>query len=132
MRLLNRHSFFVACGRRRGPGAFAAICVLGVIGLGGCSMNDGVGKFTIDPAHYSAYHCKDFAPRLAILTTREQQLRNLMDKANESGGGAVIGALSYRADYESVLGEEKVLRHAAAEKNCDLSSPTFQSDQTIR
>jgi hypothetical protein len=44
----------------------------------------------------------------------------------------VIGNLSYRAEYEDVLGEEKVLRRAAAEKNCDLNPPALQSDQTIR
>ena len=54
-----------------------------------------------------------------------------MDKANESSGGALIGNLTYRADYEDVLGEEKVLRRAAAEKNCDLSTPAAQSDRSI-
>jgi len=86
----------------------------------------------VDPGHYSAFHCKDFAPALAILSTREQELRNLMDKASEGGGGAVIGNLSYRADYENVLGDEKELRRAAAEKNCDLGAAAFQSDRTIR
>ena len=51
--------------------------------------------------------------------------------------------LSYRADYENAVGEEKVLRRAAAEKKCDLppppappaapgAAPVFQSDQGIR
>lgn len=88
--------------------------------------------FIVDPGHYSVYHCKDFAPKLAALTTREQQLRNLMDKASEGGGGVVIGNLAYRAEYEDILGEEKVLRRTATEKNCDLTSPAFQSDQIIR
>jgi hypothetical protein len=100
--------------------------------LGGCASGDGLGPYIVDPGHYSVYHCKDFAPKLTSLVAREQQLRSLMDRASEGGGGVVIGNLSYRAEYEDVLGEEKVLRRAAAEKNCDLDPPALQSDQTIR
>ena len=67
---------------------------------------------------------------------------------------ALIGNLTYRADYESAVGQEKVLRRAAAEKKCDLppppappasatpaaapppaapaAAPVFRSDQAIR
>lgn len=117
--------------RRYGGAIAGAAAALAVLAVFGCSANQDVSTLLVDPGHYSAYHCKDFAPQLARLTTREEALRNLMDKANESGGGAIVGNLSYRADYEDILGEEKVLRRAAAEKNCDLSPPAFQSDQTI-
>ncbi len=46
-------------------------------------------------------------------------------------GGAVIGSLAYRTDYESVLSEERLLQATAAEKNCN-SATQFQSDQIIR
>jgi len=117
--------------RRCGKAVAGAAAALAVLVVFGCSANQDVSTLFVDPGHYSAYRCKDFAPQLTLLTTREQSLRNLMDKANESDGGAIVGNLSYRADYEDVLGEEKVLRRAAAEKNCDLSAPTFQSDRTI-
>jgi hypothetical protein len=58
-------------------------------------------------------------------------LRGLIDKANEGGGGAVIGSLAYRTDYDSVLTEERLLQRAAADKDCGFT-PEFQSDQTIR
>jgi len=107
----------------------------------------------IDPAHYSVYHCDGLQARLKALQVREQELSNLMLRASEGGGGALIGNLTYRADYENALGEEKVLRRTAAEKKCDLPppaaavsptpatystqpgatpAPVFQSDQTIR
>jgi uncharacterized protein YbjQ (UPF0145 family) len=66
------------------------------------------------------------------LEARESELRSLMDKASEGGGGAVIGELSYRADYETVLSQEKMLKRAAAEKKCEIAPPTFQSDQAVR
>ena len=46
-----------------------------------------------------------------------------MLRASEGSGGALIGNLTYRADYDSAVGEEKVLRRVAAEKKCDLPPP---------
>jgi hypothetical protein len=143
----------IARRRRRRPAAIGPVCVLVAGIVAGCTMSDGVGGFMIDPAHYSVYHCDGLVARLKVLLAREQELSNLMDKANEGGGGAVIGNLSYRADYENMVGEEKLLRRTAAEKKCELPAlvsptlptpaaysapptsatvPIFQSDQTIR
>jgi len=131
-------------GHRRGPGAglsrrrraglsaIGLICVLAAGALAGCGMSEGIGTLAVDPGRYSAYHCNDFVARLKDLLAQQKNLRNLIDKASEGGGGAVIAALSYRANYETVLSEEKVLRRTAAEKNCELGAPTYQSDQTIR
>ena len=99
--------------------------------LGSCGMSDGAGSILIDPGRYSVYHCNDLATRWKVLDAREKELRGLMDKASEGGGGAVIGSLAYRTDYESVLSEERLLKRTAAEKNCGFT-PDFQSDHTIR
>jgi hypothetical protein len=130
-------------------GAFAA----GV--LAGCSMSDGTASLIIDPGHYAVYHCDGLVARLKVLQTRQQELTNLMGKASEGGGGVLVGNLSYRADYENAVSEERVLRRTAVEKKCDLpppalpqapvsasypaaappvpsAVPAYQSDQTIR
>jgi hypothetical protein len=118
---------------RRGRGGPIALgLVLAAAALAGCSMSDGIGPYIVDPGRYSVYHCKDLVALLEELLAQEKELRNLMDKASEGGGGTVIGALSYRADYEKALGEEAALRRTAAEKKCELGPPTYQSDQTIR
>ena len=116
-----------------------------------------MGTLLVDPARYSAYHCDGLATRLKALQARQQELSNLMLRASEGSGGALIGNLTYRTDYENALGEEKVLRRTAAEKKCDLppppqpassmpaaytaapatpaapnGGPVFQSDQGIR
>ena len=96
----------------------------------GCSTS--LDTYLVDPARYSAYHCKQLADRLKELQTRETDLRNLMDKASEGAGGTVIVGMSYRADYEKNVGEEKVLRRTAADKKCALEGPAFESDQVIR
>jgi predicted small lipoprotein YifL len=100
------------------------------LALAGCGLSNGPGSLFVDPGRYSAYHCKDLATQWKTLLKREKDLRALMDKASEGGGGVIIGALAYRSDYESVLTEKKLLQREAAEKNCQLVA-TYESDQGI-
>jgi hypothetical protein len=104
---------------------------VGLLALAGCGTGGDPGALLIDPGRYSAYHCNDLAARWKVLVAREKDLRGLMDKANETTGGAVIGSLAYRTDYDSVIGEEKLLQRTAADKNCNFTTQ-FQSDQIIR
>lgn len=103
--------------------------LLVAVALSGCS--DGVGSLMVDPEQYSVYHCDQLATQLQNLITREKQLRDLMNRASQGGGGTVIGELAYRTDYESVLTQEKMVRRDAAQKKCPLT-PAYTSDQTIR
>jgi hypothetical protein len=112
----------------------AAAIVAGIVtslALAGCGLGNGPGSWMVDPGKYDVYHCNDLVTRWKALTDREKELRALMDKASQSGTGAVIGAVAYRTDYESVLTEEKLVQHEANEKKCELTT-TFQSDQSIR
>ena len=116
----------------------AAACLLVVTTVTGCG-SDGVGALMVDPARYEGYNCKDLASQWKTLVTRENQLRNLINRADEGGGtGEVIGALTYRNDYQTVLEQKKVLQRTAAEKKCQMAptpaaaAPAFTSDQTIR
>ncbi|HML08801.1 MAG TPA: hypothetical protein VK430_11840 [Xanthobacteraceae bacterium] len=129
------HTWLQAWRRGRAGAIFVA-----AVALAGCGLGEGPASLTaadpgqlfVDPARYDAYHCNDLAARWKVLLARENELRGLMDKAAEGGGGgAVIGALAYRADYEAVLSEEKLLQHRAVEKNCGILPSTLQSDQTI-
>jgi hypothetical protein len=99
--------------------------------LAGCGSSNGPGSWLVDPGRYEAYHCNDLVTRWKQLTDREKELRALMDKASQSGTGAVIGAVAYRTDYESVLTEQKLVQREANDKKCELTT-TFQSDQSIR
>jgi len=120
---------------RRGHGAWRAVGWLAAAALlAGCSFNDGMGSLIIDPARYSVYHCKDLVTALKELQTRQKDLRALMDRAGDGGGGTVIGALTYRPDYEKAVSEESLLRRTAAEKQCPLEpppAPVVQSDHSI-
>jgi hypothetical protein len=109
----------------------AAGLALAGLALAGCGLGNGPGSFMVDPGRYEAYRCNDLVTRWKALTERERDLRALMDKASQTGTGVVIGTLAYRADYESVLTEQKLVQREAAEKKCELTT-TFQSDQSIR
>jgi hypothetical protein len=112
----------------RWPGRLFGFAVLA---LAGCGASGDPGAFLIDPGRYDAYRCNDLATRWKVLVAREKELRGLMDKASEGGGGTIIGSLAYRTDYDAALSDEKLLLRTAAEKNCGFN-PSLQSDQSIR
>jgi hypothetical protein len=130
------------------------VSLLGVVAIGlasalaGCTSNDS-GELLTDPGRYAVYKCDDFAARWKIVSEREKELRGLMERASQSSGGAVVGSLTYRAEYDAVVSDERMLQRTAAEKNCGLAFQTqngqspsgqggqpqstqFQSDQSIR
>ena len=126
--------FFALSRRRRARlGRSFSFCAVAAAGLAlaGCGGGNGPGSWFVDPGRYEAYHCNDLVTRWKALTDRERDLRALMDKASQSGTGAVIGAVAYRPDYEGVLTEEKLVQREANEKKCELTT-MFQSDQSIR
>jgi hypothetical protein len=108
-----------------------AMLVLAASAIAGCSTTDGLDSMLVDPSRYDGYNCKDLATQLQNLDKREKDLRNLIDRAGESASGVVIGAFTYRTDYETVLADKKVLRRTMAEKKCQLA-PSLTSDQIIR
>ena len=119
--------------RARSSRSFLLCAVAAAAGmtLGGCGLGNGPGSLMVDPGRYESYHCNDLVAQWKQLADREKDLRALMDKASQSGTGAVVGAVAYRSDYESVLTQEKLVQREAAEKKCELTT-TFQSDQSIR
>jgi hypothetical protein len=60
--------------------------------------SDGPGTISVDPGKFTFYHCDDLARRWTDLIKREDELRGLIEKANESAAGTVIGSVAYRSD----------------------------------
>ena len=66
-----------------------ALCavLLGIISVSitNCGLSeDGPGAVFVDPGMYDGYHCDDLIRRWKVLIARQEDLKNLIDKANES------------------------------------------------
>jgi hypothetical protein len=135
---LHRHAALTVPGLWRSArasvsGSGVACLIAAAVALGGCSSlgGGGVASLAVDPGRYDGYHCKDLVVQWDILVDREKELRNLIDKASDGGGGTVVAAVAYRGDYATVLEREKVLKRTAAERNCELEH-SYSSDKGIR
>jgi hypothetical protein len=101
------------------------LAVLLAAGTGGCAMDtDKVGLLTADPLKYELYDCAQIATAVISASTREQELRGLIDRAERGGGGGtVVAAMAYRNDYLRARGELRVLHDTARNKGCPEQPP---------
>jgi hypothetical protein len=111
-------------------GALAASAL--AVGLAACSTA-GDSSFTVfaDPGKYLYYSCQQLAAQKKHWTTREQELQMLMDKAEQSAGGAVVNLIAYRADHVAATEELKMLDRTSREKKCETPA-NWQSNSVIR
>jgi hypothetical protein len=112
--------------------AVQASVALASLFLAACSLGSEPG-FTVfaDPGKYQFYSCEQVAGDLKYWLQREQELKQLMDRADQGAGGAAVGLIAYKADYVAA-GEELDLLHAAArEKKC-AQAESWRSDAAIR
>ncbi len=100
--------------------------------LAGCST-PGDSSFTVfaDPGKYQYYSCDQIVAQTKSWSTREQELRMLMDKADQSAGGPIVNLLAYRADHVAATEELKVLERTARGKNCKMPE-NWDSNAVIR
>jgi hypothetical protein len=75
--------------------------------------------FFADPGKFQYSSCEQLARQRKALSTREQELRQLMDRAEQGTGGALVNVFAYKADYTAVNEDIKVLESTARSKNCD-------------
>jgi hypothetical protein len=87
-------------------------------------------QFGSTPGKFTFYRWDDLARRWKALVEREKELRGLIEKANDSTAGNIIGSIAYRSDYEAVLSEEKLLQRVSADNKCALTQE-YQSDHKI-
>jgi hypothetical protein len=97
--------------------ALAALATGGL--LQACAVADNPLTVFADPGKYDYNTCEQIAGQKKGWQTREQELRQLMAKAEQSTGGAVVSVLAYKADHVAALEELKVLEAAGRSKNCD-------------
>jgi hypothetical protein len=100
-------------------GSAVAANLLLAVSFAGCALApDDFTYAFVDPTKYDFMSCPALVQHQKILTKREQDLRELMDKADQGTGGVVVGALAYRTDYINARGELKLVQEVAQRKEC--------------
>jgi hypothetical protein len=119
-----------ACGRRLWA-LLAGALLTGAL-LAGCSTA-GDNPFTVfaDPGKYEFYSCDQITAQRKHWSTREQELRTLMTKAEQDTGGVIVNVLAYKADHVAASEELKVLEATARSKNCETPA-NWRSNSAVR
>jgi hypothetical protein len=117
------------------PVASLSVCSAGAVALAllsGCATPGGSSlTFFADPAKYQYSSCEQLAVHRQTWTTKEQELKQLMDRAEQGAGGAVVNVLAYKADYVAATEELKLLERAARSKHCSTPE-NWSSSSAIR
>lgn len=125
-----------AAARPGARGAPFAAHVLGVILAGtmltACSTSsDSNFSFFADPGKYQYHTCAQIAGELKNWSQRQRDLKALIDKADQSAGGAAVGFIAYKADYVTATEELEQLHSTARSKKCETEE-TWRSNTVIR
>jgi hypothetical protein len=93
--------------------------LLAGIALSACSsMSMDNVTFFADPSVYDYHSCDQIAAIRQQWSSREQELKQLMARAEQSTGGAAISVIAYQADYIHAKEQVRVTAAAARAKNC--------------
>jgi hypothetical protein len=104
--------------------------------LAACSESNSFttgNPFTVfaDPGEFEFYSCEQLLPQRNALVTRAHDLKLLMDKAEQSTGGAIVNVIAYEADYVTAREQVKVIEETARIKKCNFPDNP-QSNAAIR
>ena len=86
--------------------------------------------FFADPGAFDYHSCDQIAALRAHWSSREQELKQLMARSEQSTGG-VINVIAYQADYVQAQEQVRVLTAAARSKNCSTPE-NWRSNSSFR
>jgi len=87
--------------------------------------------FTVfaDPGKYEWDSCEQLLSQRKYWENKEKELKQLIDRARQGTGGAVISVVAYQTDYVRAQEELKVVDMTLRVKKCKTD---WQSDSVIR
>jgi hypothetical protein len=109
----------------------AGVILAGSMLLGCASTADNPITIFADPGQYQYFNCDQLAGQRKYWTNREQEIRQLMDKADQGAGGAVVNVLAYKADHVAATEQVKLIEAAARSKNCETPA-NWRSNSAVR
>lgn len=100
--------------------------------LSACSSaGDNQVTFFADPGTYQYHSCDQIASIRKHWVGREQELRELMARAEKGTAGAVVNVIAYQTDYVTAKEQLQLLDAAARSKNC-TTPENWRSNSSIR
>jgi hypothetical protein len=70
-----------------------------------------------DPGRYEFFNCEQLAVQRVAGKAREQELKQLMNRAEQGAGGTLVNVIAYKGDYVAVTEELKVIDMILRVKN---------------
>jgi len=100
--------------------------------LVGCtSTADSPVTIFADPGQYQYFNCEQLVGQRKYWTGREQEIKQLMDKAGQDAGGAIVNVLAYQADHVAATEQVKLIEAATRSKNCETPA-SWRSNSAVR
>ena len=101
------------------------------LALAGCAGAVDGPLFFSDPGKYQYHNCEQLATAAKGQIGRQQELKALIDKAEQGVGGIIVSLMAYKSDYVAVEEDLRVIETTARNKNC-VTPATWQSNTVIR
>jgi hypothetical protein len=83
------------------------------------------------PGKYDFLDCSGIAKRLTEASDREKQLAELMIRAREGVGGAMVSTIAYHDEYNVARGRMQELRKASEMKKCPIAGPNRRLPSSV-
>jgi len=110
----------------------ATVLALTLLGAAACSTASNVDVMLFaDPGKYEYYTCAQILQAGNATAERELKLRALIQNAEQSVGGTLVGTLAYRGEYRTVVEELAVIDAVSRRKNC-TTPPAWRSSTAIQ
>ncbi len=97
--------------------------------LAGCGLGS-VEMFFVKPGTFDYYSCADLTKAAANAQQREQELKELIDRAEQGIFGSFIATTAYRSQYLKAQSELKLLAETAQAKNCTVNPTADRTGPT--
>lgn len=109
----------------RGIGRFGRIAFATALAgvLAACSTSLDLSTLYATPGRFDSVKCPDIVGRINAAETREKELTQLMERANQDTAGPVINVLVYSTDLAQARADQKNARMAARQQNCENIPP---------
>jgi hypothetical protein len=120
----------IAENRMMGMRRLALRMTLLCIPVTACSSGGEV-TLLVNPGTYQYHNCEQLSAARKAVLTRRDELKGLIEQAERGTGGAFVGAVVYRSDYEQQLQMVRVIDATAREKDC-LTTATWRSNAVIQ